>query len=313
MSALPNSAELTRVLPAPAETCTPEQVVEELRLWELASAAPQQGQPRAPAERPRVLLNMACTADGRATVAGRSGPIGNRADRDLFHALRTAVDAVLVGAGTVRVERYRGLVRDDARRRLRGTRGLSEEPLACIVSASLALAPDLPILADPAARVVILTPSPTARLAPGAASVEYVRAAHAELLDLPAALSELHARFGVRTILCEGGPHLNGQLLAAGLVDELFLSLGPKLAGGACAAKPPRIVCGPELHPPVELELLSALHSESQLLLRYRVGGTGDAGGAGEAEGVGDAGGAGEADGVRAPGGTGEADDAGAG
>ncbi len=54
---------------------------------------------------------MVSTADGRASIAGRSGPIGNRADRELFHGLRTAVDAVMAGAGTVRAERYGRIVR----------------------------------------------------------------------------------------------------------------------------------------------------------------------------------------------------------
>jgi riboflavin biosynthesis pyrimidine reductase len=213
---------------------------------------------------------MACTADGRTTLKGRSGPIGNRADRELFHALRTTVDAVLVGAGTARAEGYRRLVRDEAHRQLRRERGLSEEPLACIVSASLALSPEsVPLLADPAARVVILTSSPAGELPAGAP--EYVRAAHEGKLDLQAALVELRARWGVRTVLCEGGPHLNGALLAAGAVDELFLTLAPKLGGGSDPQASLRIVCGPELDPPVELELRDALESEGCLLLRYEV------------------------------------------
>ena len=77
----------------------------------------------------------------------------------------------------------------------------------------------------------------------------------------------------MRTLLCEGGPHLNGQLFAAGLVDELFLSLAPKLGGGGLTGESPRILAGPELEPPLELELLGVLESESQLLLHYRVGG----------------------------------------
>jgi riboflavin-specific deaminase-like protein len=298
MSPEPEPAALTPLLGSGSRPVSAEQVLERLRLWEPAATDEQgarsaQGGRSEPPGRPRVLLNMACTTDGRATVGGRSGPIGNRADRELFHALRGGVDAVLVGAGTVRVERYRRLVRDEAHRQLRRARGLAEEPLACIVSASLSLPPDLPLLADRAARVAILTPSPDRELRASAAPVEYVRAGRDGLLDLPVALAELHTRLGVRTLLCEGGPHLNGQLLAAGLVDELFLSLAPKLAGGGtaepgdapaggtargAAAKPLRIVCGPELDPPAELQLLGVLQSGSQLMLRYGVGGTGGAG-----------------------------------
>jgi riboflavin-specific deaminase-like protein len=226
---------------------------------------------RPAAVRPRVLLNMASTLDGRATLGGKSGAIGNRADRELFHALRTVVDAVLVGAGTVRVERYRQLVRDDEARALRRARGLAEEPLACIVSARLALEGDIPLLDTPGARVVILTPSQASLPAGRAAQIEYVRTAREGRLDLAAALSELRARFGVRSVLCEGGPHLNGQLLAAGVVDELFLSLAPKLAGGDASSEALRIVTGVDLEPPVELALLSALEAEGDLFLRYGV------------------------------------------
>ncbi|MGA2163157.1 MAG: dihydrofolate reductase family protein [Solirubrobacteraceae bacterium] len=246
------------------------QVVERLRLWNPASPARPVG------DRPRVFLNMASTADGRATLEGRSGPIGNRADKELFLSLRTAVDAVLFGAGTARAERYRRLVKDEARRRLRVERGLAAEPLACIVSASLTLSPEsVPLLGDPDARVVILTPSAAGELPAGVAPVEYVRAAREGQLDLRAALAELHTRWGVRTVMCEGGPHLNGALLAAGVVDELFLTLAPKLGGGASPQASLRIVCGPDLSPPVELELRDVLESEGCLLLRYGVGGGG--------------------------------------
>jgi riboflavin biosynthesis pyrimidine reductase len=246
------------------------QAVERLRLWDPRSPARPVG------ERPRVFLNMASTADGRATLGGRSGPIGNRADKELFLALRTAVDAVLVGAGTARAERYRRLVKDESQRRLRLERGLTAEPLACIISAGLELSPEsVPLLGEPDARVVILTPSPAGELPASVAPVEYVRAAREGQLDLRAALAELHARWGVQTVMCEGGPHLNGALLAAGLVDELFLTLAPKLGGGADPQASLRIVCGPELDPPVELELHEALESARYLLLRYGVGGGG--------------------------------------
>ncbi len=221
--------------------------------------------------RPYVILNMASTVDGRATVGGRSGPIGDRADRELFHALRASVDAVMAGAGTVRVERYGRIVADASTRARRVQRELSEEPLACIVSGRLSLAPDTPLLNEPAARVVVITPSESS-LPPSPAHVDYVRARREGLLDLPAALGELRGRFGVRTLLCEGGPHLNGQLLLAGLVDELFLSFAPKLAGGEDATgEALRIVAGAEFSAPVELELLSALESASTLFLRYGV------------------------------------------
>jgi riboflavin biosynthesis pyrimidine reductase len=221
--------------------------------------------------RPYLVLNMVSTADGRATVEGRSGPIGNVADRQLFHGLRTAVDAVMAGAGTIRVERYRRLVREESARQIRRERGLAEEPWACIVSGRLALPDDIPLLADPAARVAILTSSAASLPDGEGAEIQYIRRTRDGLLDLPAALAELRERLGVRTVLCEGGPHTNSQLLADGLVDELFLSLSPKLAGGDPTGEALRIVSGPQLDPPIELELLCAFEHESHLFLRYRV------------------------------------------
>jgi riboflavin-specific deaminase-like protein len=227
----------------------------------------------APLARPHVLLNMVATVDGRATLAGRSAAIGNSADRELFHALRGVVDGVLVGAGTARAERYRRLIREPARREQRRARGLAEEPLACIVSRRLALTPpEIPLLDDPDARLAILTSS-RASLGEHRAQVQYVRAERDGQLDLAAALGELHERFGVRTLLCEGGPHLNAQLLASGLVDELFFSLSPLLAGGEASAEALRIVTGVDLDPPVELQLLSAFENRSHLFLRYGVRG----------------------------------------
>jgi riboflavin biosynthesis pyrimidine reductase len=230
--------------------------------------------PAHPADRPHVILNMVSTADGHATLDGRSGPLSGTADRALFHALRLAVDAVMAGAATVRVERYGRIVPDAARRQMRVARGLREEPLACIVSGRLALEGDIPLLAEPAAHVVILTSS-AASLPAGAASaeVDYIRAARDGQLDLAAALAELRARFDVRTLLCEGGPHLNAQLLRAGLVDELFLSLSPLLAGGdpPAGGEALRILAGPELSPPVALELRGVLEHDSGLFLRYGV------------------------------------------
>jgi riboflavin biosynthesis pyrimidine reductase len=218
-----------------------------------------------------VLLNMVASADGRATLAGRSGGLSSPADRELFHALRLASDAVMVGAGTVRQERYGRIVRDPAARRTRAEHGLADEPLACIVSASLQLDPSIPLLASPEARVAILTAS-DGELEGAAAQITYIRKGRAGTCDLATALHELQAGFGVRLVLCEGGPHLGAELLARGLLDELFLSVSPTLLGGDPPARPAlRILAGPELEPPAELALLAAATADSHLFLRYAV------------------------------------------
>ena len=252
---------LQRLLP-PGEAADVSEVVEQLGVWE---------RPPPGSGRPRVLMNMVSTADGRATLGGRSAPISAAADRELFHALRAPVDAVLVGAGTIRTERYGRMIPDAHRRAERVRRGRSEEPLACIVSGRLALPSDIPLLAEPHARVAILTAS-QASLPDAGARVEYVRTEHDGVLDLSAALVQLRERFDVRTLLCEGGPHLACQLFAQRLVDELYLTLSPKLAGGEPAGgEALRILAGGELDPPVELALLGALRWRSQLFLRYGV------------------------------------------
>jgi riboflavin-specific deaminase-like protein len=254
-------AAFKRLLPA-GEPADASQIVDGFELAKRAQTL---------TARPYVILNMVSTLDGRASIGGRSGPIGNRADRELFHALRASVDAVMAGAGTVRVERYGRIIANATTRERRVERGLEEEPLACIVSARLSLPDDLPLLNEPAARVAIITPS-AASLTRTSAQIEYVRAGNDGRLDLRAAVRELSERFGVRTLLCEGGPHLNGELLQAGLVDELFLSLAPKLTGGEdVTGEALRIIAGATFEQPLELELLGALENESDLFLRYGV------------------------------------------
>jgi riboflavin biosynthesis pyrimidine reductase len=251
-------AELDRLLP-PGDPTGVAQIVEDLGLWQ------RDGEGR------RLMLNMVSTVDGRATLEGRSGGLSASADRRLFHGLRSAVDAVLVGAGTIRTERYGRMIPDATQRAHRVERGLSAEPLACIVSGRVALEPDLPLLHEPEAHLAILTAS-EASLPAVPAHVDYIRAREEGKLDLAAAIAELCERFEVSSILCEGGPHLAFQLLAAGLVDELFLSLSPLLAGGEPAGgEALRILAGSELEPPVELKLLTVLHADSSLFLRYGV------------------------------------------
>jgi 5-amino-6-(5-phosphoribosylamino)uracil reductase len=256
----PAPVRLERLLP-PGEPVTIADAVEMFGLWE---------RPESPPARPRVLLNMISTADGRATLGGRSGAISGPADRELFHGLRAAADGVLVGAGTVRTERYGRMIRSEQARAMRVERGLSEEPLACIVSGRLALGEDIPLLRESSARVALLTCS-AASLPAAMASIDYIRTP-GRVLDLRAALTELAQRFAVHLLLCEGGPHLAREMLAAGLIDELFLSISPLLAGGEPAGgEALRILAGAELEPPVELELLGVLRGQGVLFLRYGV------------------------------------------
>jgi riboflavin-specific deaminase-like protein len=241
---------LRRLLPEPGEL-TADELVRELHFGELA-----------PAGRPYVAVNMVATVDGRASVSGRTAPLSSVPDRQLFHALRTRVDAVMVGAGTIRAERYGRLVRDPARHEQRRAAGLEPDPLAIVVSGSLALPPDVPLLQHPEQRVVIVTASDGV-IEGCAAQLEYLWASP---VDLAAALARLRADYGVRSILCEGGPLLNASLLAAGLIDELFLTTVPKLAGGAGALT---IVGDVPLGEPLGVGLVWLLECAGELFARY--------------------------------------------
>jgi riboflavin biosynthesis pyrimidine reductase len=212
-----------------------------LSAGDVAAAVP--GPP--PEDRPFLLVNMIATADGRATIAGRTGPIANRADYELFHALRTRVDAVMVGAETVRVESYGPM-----------------EPAAVLVTRSVQVPPTVGLLKAPDNRVVVLTPSADRTLEPCVAHVEYLRD------DVSGGVKRLRTELGMRSVLCEGGPQLLGDLLHAGLVDELHLVIAAKLSAGA---QPKTIVTGAALDPPADMRLLSLHESGGYLFLRYGV------------------------------------------
>jgi riboflavin-specific deaminase-like protein len=218
---------------------------------------------KAPPYRPYLVLNMVSSLDGKAAIDWRTKGLSTELDRQLFHHLRTQVDAVMVGAGTVRIERYGRVAKSDELRDKREREGLARDPLALVVSARLDLPADLPLLNDPEQRVVIATGS-DATLPGLGDQVEYARVGD----DLPLLMTRLREDYRVRSVLCEGGPTLNSHLLAGRLVDELFLTLNPKLVGGAAALT---IVAGRELVEPVELELASVAEGDGELFTRWRV------------------------------------------
>src|SRR5215210_2916377 len=168
----------------------------------------------------------------------------------------------MVGAGTLREERYGRLIKSDELREKRKQEGLEPDALGVIVSARMALPPDLPMLQEPDQRLVVATGS-DAELPGAEAQVEYQRVGD----DLQLLVARLREQ-GVRSVLCEGGPTLNSHLLAAGLVDELFLTLHPLLAGGADALT---IVAGRTLVAPAGMELLWLAEGDGDLFTRWRV------------------------------------------
>jgi riboflavin-specific deaminase-like protein len=242
---------LERLYPAPATT-TPEELISGLDLGSLA-----------PPDRPYLVLNMVSSVDGKATLAGATRGLSNEADRAIFHHLRTQADAVMAGAGTVRTERYGRMVRDPDLREKRRREGLEPDPLAVIVSARLDLPADLPLLQDPDSRVVIATGADR-ELEGVRAKVDYLRTGD----DLQLLLARLGEEHGVRSVLCEGGPTLNGYLFAAGLVDELLLALSSQVVGGL---EELTIVAGRALVEPVPLELHWLVEGGGDLFSRWRI------------------------------------------
>jgi riboflavin biosynthesis pyrimidine reductase len=201
------------------------------------------------AGRPAVRLNMISSVDGATTVEGVSGGLGSLGDKRVFAVLRSLADVVLVAAGTVRAEHY----------------GPSTVPVA-VVTRTAHLDWQSPFFADAKARPIVLTgeDAPEENLE-HAAEVADVVVAGTGGVDLRRALDALGHR-GFRHVLAEGGPTLNGELALAGVLDELCLTVSPKLAAGDAK----RILAGPPLPTPTGLELRSVLEDEGYLFLRYR-------------------------------------------
>jgi riboflavin biosynthesis pyrimidine reductase len=176
--------------------------------------------------------------------------------------LRTKVDAVMIGAGTMRVERYGRPVADPAKRAAREREGLPYDPLMVIVSGRLDLPWDAPLFTEGGGRVLIFTAS-DAEPPDTDTPVRVVR--HEGSVDLGEALRYLRIERGVRALLCEGGPRVHAQLIDAGLVDELFVTHAPKLAGG----EGPNLAVGlSERERPLDLAWL--LDEGGELFGRYR-------------------------------------------
>jgi riboflavin-specific deaminase-like protein len=213
-------------------------------------------------DRPFVAVNFAATIDGRASIDGVSGEIGSAADTHMLSALRTRFDAIMIGAGTMRSERYGRPIPNQGQRERRERIGLPHDPLMVIISGRLDLPWDAPLFTSGGGRVLIFTSS-EAEPPPTATSLRVVH--HEGGVDLAEALRQLGRERGIRALLCEGGPTLHGELEAGGLVDELFLTIAPKLAGGGA----PRILEG-NLAKVAELELAWLLEEEGELFARYR-------------------------------------------
>jgi riboflavin biosynthesis pyrimidine reductase len=220
--------------------------------------------------------NMVTTADGAArSPDGLSAGISSDADRRVFGRLRGLADVVLAGAGTVRAEGYRpAKVKPDFAER-RAVARQTPVPAIAVVTRSLDLDLDSPLFASPLVPTIVITcgAADPARLDAVAERADVVVAGDDDV-DLHRAVRALNER-GLHRVHAEGGPHLLAQLAAAGLLDELLLTVSPVLAGGTYPGEGPvpRVMAGDPLpDAPRPLQLHHALEDDGTLFLDYRVG-----------------------------------------
>jgi riboflavin biosynthesis pyrimidine reductase len=211
-----------------------------------------------------VRVNMIASVDGGTALGGTSGSLGGAADRHLFLTLRSFADLILVGAGTVRAERY-GPARLDAKvRDERVARGQSPVPPIAVVTRAADLDWASPFFADAEVTPLIVTAATSRGRVPDNAAADIVVAGE-DRVDIGTALDEIAGR-GYRNVLLEGGPTINGDLLDRDAIDELCVTLAPTLVGGSSS----RIIRGADTSPVLRLQLASVLTADGYLFLRYR-------------------------------------------
>lgn len=212
--------------------------------------------------------NMVSSLDGAAQHDGRSEPISSAADMRIFGTLRALADVVVVGAETVRQEQYRPARARAAFAERRAAAGQGPAPAIAVVSASLNLDFSLPLFTEPLVPTLVLTgaAAPPERVhAAERAGVEVVVAGDGPGAEPDRAVRALAGR-GLTRQLTEGGPRLLGQFVAAGVLDELCLTVSPVMTAGGAQ----RIAGGPSMTVPSRFGLASILEEDGFLFTRYR-------------------------------------------
>ncbi|GAA3574997.1 dihydrofolate reductase family protein [Amycolatopsis ultiminotia] len=241
-----------------------------------------------------LTVNFVSSADGGITVQGRSRALSTPADRVVYGLGSDLADVVLLGAGTAVAEEFEGMHPDEQTADRRRRHGLAPVAPIAVVSTGRSLPPDAPVLTRTLVPTIVITSAATdpalcAAWSEAGADVLVAGTGDPELhaitgdparqtsagaprpparagdVDLRAAVETLAGR-GLRRIDCEGGPHLFASLLAAGVVDELRLTVSPMLVAGDA----PRVAMGVPIDPK-QLELQTMLVEDSTVLLRYLV------------------------------------------
>ncbi|HAI52622.1 MAG: dihydrofolate reductase family protein [Limnochordia bacterium] len=222
-----------------------------------------------PGSRPLIACNMVMSLDGKVTAGGalKPGSLGSPFDLETMHVIRSHFDAVLSGGQTVRQHPfYLGVPAEleGARR----AKGLAFQPLSIVLTRSGQLQPDTPLFQNPPRPpLIITTPEGAASLPP---EIEASSMVETLAEPTPAAVAQLlWEKHGVKRLLVEGGPSVNFQFMQAQILDELFITLAPKLVG---LLSDLTLAMGGQLLPqPREVELLSVHRHGQELFLRYRL------------------------------------------
>ncbi|MFI6696025.1 pyrimidine reductase family protein [Streptomyces sp. NPDC050433] len=252
---------MRRLFPVPSEPMADHE-------WSLDDLADAYAYPEPVEGRSWLRANMVSTLDGAAQHDGRSQAISSDADMRIFGTLRGLADVVLVGAETVRLEGYRPARARDAFAARRVAAGQAPAPAIAVVSASLNLDLSLPLFASPLVPTLILTgaaASPDRIRDAEKAGGRVIVAGDGPGVDPGRAVTAL-AELGLVRQLTEGGPRLLGQFVAAGVLDELCLTVSPLLTVGSAQ----RIAGGPGLPDPERFALAAVLEEAGFLFTQYR-------------------------------------------
>ncbi|MGO8696862.1 MAG: RibD family protein [Limisphaerales bacterium] len=222
---------------------------------------------------PFVFLNAAITADGKIAPANRHfEPFAGPCDREHLLELRATADAVMAGARTVDLDRVNLGAGPAKYRRRRRQHGLAEQNLRVIVSGAGMIDPKAEVFKHRFSPIIILTSEliPGKRLRRLQSLADEVKVIGKTEIDFPAALRWLRAQWKVKRLLCEGGGELNAALFAAGLVDEVNMTVSPVIFGGRTA---PTLADGPGVQRLAEaapLRLATMKRVGEDLFLVYR-------------------------------------------
>ncbi|MGW5423012.1 pyrimidine reductase family protein [Streptomyces sp. NPDC003943] len=237
------------------------------REWSLDELADAYAYPAEAAARPWLRANMVSSLDGAGQHDGRSQPLSSETDMRIFGTLRGLADVVVVGAETVRSEGYRPARAREAFAARRAAAGQGPAPVIAVVTASLDLDFSLPLFTEPLVPTLVLTgteSSPERRAEAERAGAEVVIAGDGPGVEPERVVTALAER-GLRRQLTEGGPRLLGQFVAAGVLDELCLSVSPTMTAGTAQ----RIAGGPPVAVPKRFAVAAVLEQDGFLFTRY--------------------------------------------